>query len=433
MQLKQLLRSPTFIVGIVLLAAISIAAYIYLPPPFYGMNLPSIDKAAAQFHNPNQHITEMLRDALTDAESQAHYDADGTVYVRTGDISGEWLRDSSAEVEPYLYFAKNPQVADFLKGVIARQGKDLQIDPYAMAFNEDGTVNQPWFELDSLSYPIELAWSYWKVTGDSSVFTPSLEKGFNAALATMLTEQHHNTRSTYKSPLTSHSPVGYTGMIWSAFRPSDGRVVYHYNIPGNMMTVEALKALAQIEGSVYHNQAKVAVIDKLGAQVNQGIQKYGIVHTKRFGDIYAYEVDGLGHHLLGDDANVPSLLSAPYLGYVSATNRTYLNTRKFILSPADPDYFQGSIASGVGSQENTVGYVWPLSLMMQGMTSTSKAEKEKVLKELLRSDPGDGYLHESFDPNNAQNYTRMNFGWPNSLFVQFYMVGFEGAKPLPTP
>jgi meiotically up-regulated gene 157 (Mug157) protein len=323
-------------------------------------------------------------------------------------------------------------VKAFLKGVIARQGKDLQIDPYAMAFNEDYTVNQPWFELDSLLNPIELDWTYWKVTGDSSVFTASLSKGFDAALATMLTEQHHNSRSHYTSPLTSHSPVGYAGMIWSAFRPSDGRVVYHYNIPGNMMAVVALRALAQIEGSVYHNAAKVAVINELGAQVNQGIQRYGIVHTRQFGDIYAYEVDGLGHHLLGDDANVPSLLSAPYLGYLSSTNPLYLNTRKFILSPADPDFFHGTIASGVGSQENTVGYVWPLSLMMQGMTSTSKVEKEKVLKELLRSDPGDHYLHESFDPNNAQNFTRPNFGWPNSLFVE-YVYDMQGVKALPTP
>jgi hypothetical protein len=324
-------------------------------------------------------------------------------------------------------------VATLLKGVIARQAKYIQVDPYAEAFTEDYQVNERKFELDSLLYPIYLSWIYWQITGDSSVFTPGLEAAFDTALNTMLIEQDHNNRSTYTYRDMTQTPVSPTGMIWSGWRPSDDNMVYHYNVPGNMMAVAALRALAQIYNQVYHSQLRVNIVTNLKAQIERGIREYGIIHTVKFGDVYAYEVDGNGHFFLADDGNIPSLLAAPYLGYVSASDPVYQNTRKMLLSGSDPYFFCGSIGCGIGSPHTQAGNIWPLSLVMQGLTAQSQQEKGAVLRELLSSDPGDHYLHESFNANNARDFTRENFGWPNSLFVEFIMTSFNGDQPLPTP
>jgi hypothetical protein len=134
-----------------------------------------------------------------------------------------------------------------------------------------------------------------------------------------------------------------------------------------------------------------------------------------------------------DDANIPSLLSAPYLGYVDANDPVYQNTRRFILSGDDPYYHKGSLAQGVGSEHIANGYIWPLALLMQGLTAGTRSERQQMLTQLLASDPGDHRLHESFDPNDATKYTRPDFGWPNALFAEFILTEFNGMTPLPVP
>jgi meiotically up-regulated gene 157 (Mug157) protein len=393
----------------------------------------SVRRAAADFHSGDAHLDAVFRNALLDAGKQASYAADGTVYVKTGDIPAEWLRDSSAQVRPYLFFAKkDPAVAALLRGVIERQARSLSRDPYANAFRADYSVWEEKFELDSLVDPITLAWTYWRATSDAGVFTPVVAAGFAAALQTMQAEQNHGTSPRgYKHRELKGNAVGPTGMIWSGFRPSDDACVYNYLIPSEMAAVVALGQLAQIEREVWHDDARAAAAETLREQVHRGIQTYGVVDDPKHGKIYAYEVDGLGRSLLMDDGNIPSLLSAPYLGYGTAADPVYQNTRRYLLSPDDPYYYQGKKGSGIGSPHTPKGYVWPLALLAQGLTASTPEERSRAQALLLASDPGDGRLHESFDPNDPKRFTRKDFGWPNSLMAEFVLASKGGSPPLP--
>jgi uncharacterized protein len=415
--------------------AVLLALLVSAPGAAPAMELQSIQRAAADYQSSNAHLQTMFRAALLDTTKLAQLAPDGTAYVKTGDIPAEWLRDSSAQVRPYLYYAANDAtIRELLRGIIARQAKYIEIDPYANAFTLDYRVWEEKFELDSLAYPITLAWSYWHVTGDTSVFTPDEAKAFDSILATMEREQDHprNSRYSHKELIDGRGrPVGYTGMIWTGFRPSDDACYYNYLIPSEMFAVVALGDMAQIEREVYHNLIKAHEAQSLRDEVQRGIQRYGMVPVSKYGYIYAYEVDGLGHAILTDDANVPSLLSAPYIGYMPDNDRYYLNTRAFLLSQDNPSYYTGNVARGIGSYHTPDHWVWPLAMVMEGLTASSQSEKQDVLNQLLASDPGDHLLHESFDPNDPRRFTRPDFGWPNALFSEFVMTSFGGVAQIP--
>jgi len=392
--------------------------------------------AAKAFRDPDPALQAMVRSALLNTGTQIVAAFDGTAYVKTGDIPAEWLRDSSVQVEAtYLDYADDPQIRALFKAVIQRQAKYLIVDPYANAFRQDYTVWERKFELDSLCYPILLAWKYYKVTGDASVFTPEVRKAFLRVLDVMQTEQHHRRRSSYRFKSDTQqagvNPVSWTGMIWTGFRPSDDPCVYNYLIPAEMMAVQALTALKEI-AAVYEDPKMAARAERLRQQVHAGIQKYGIVKGPDGKPIYAYEVDGLGHANLMDDANIPNLLAAPYFGYVRVDDPIYQNTRRFVLSAANPFYYAGPLAAGLGSPHTPPGMVWPLGLLADGFTTDDPAEQQRVLKMLLASDPGDHRLHESFDPHNAGKFTREDFGWPNAFFTE-YIAKLRGAPAHPVP
>jgi|SRR5579875_734936 meiotically up-regulated gene 157 (Mug157) protein len=419
-------------------ALLCAAALVLVPLTVRALDLETVARVASDYRNPSSPKLEaMFRAALLDTQRDITMAPDGTAYVKTGDIPAEWLRDASAEARPYLYFAKDdPAVRKLLRAVIARMAKYLQIDPYANAFTLDYKVWEEKFELDSLAYPIIFAWTYWKVTGDASIFTDDFSKGLDAALNTMEIEQDHprNSHYTHKELPDNGkgNPVKYTGMIWTGFRPSDDACVYNYLIPSEMMAVVALGDMEEIERVVYRNLIKAQRAKALRTEVNNGIQEYGLVFMPNYGYVYAYEVDGLGHAVLMDDANIPSLLSAPYIGYTKATDTIYQNTRRYLLSKDNPYYYSGTVAHGIGSAHTNDGWVWPLALVMQGLTATTQSEKRDVLNELLASDTGDHVLHESFNPNDPTKFTRADFGWPNALFSEFVMTAFDGYQPLPT-
>jgi hypothetical protein len=413
------------------LAALALLA----PRPAVAVELDAISKAAAGYTVGDPKLESMYRAALLNTNKQVTIASDGTTYVKTGDIPAEWLRDASVQVRPYLFFAKgDPAVDALLRGSIARMGKYLQADPYANAFTLDYRVWERKFELDSLAYPISLAWTYWKQTGDSTIFTGDLSLGFDSALKTMELEQDHPRNSKYQHPEMvgrKGNPVAYTGMIWTGFRPSDDACRYNYLIPSEMMAVVALGQLEEIERVVYHNIVKAQRAKTLRDEVQTGIQTWGVIFTPNYGYVYAYEVDGQGNANLMDDANVPSLLSAPYLGYVKSSSFVYRNTRKFLLSKDNPTYYVGKLARGIGSQHTRENMVWPIAMLMQGFTASTDSERKDVLAQLLASDPGDHLLHESFNPDNPTDFTRADFGWPNALFSEFVMTTFEGVPPLP--
>ena len=361
---------------------------------------------------------------------------DGTTYVSTGDIEAEWLRDASAVMEPYIgQAADDERVAEALRGVVAREARYILIDPYANAFSSDYKVVERKFEIDSLLYPIWFADEYWRATNDRSIFTGEVNRAFERVLATFRDEQHHDRRSHYRHPDLADggrgSAVRYTGMIWTGFRPSDDPSRYQYNIPDNMFAVVVLRRLAAIESKVYHNRRDAANAWGLATQVDRGIARYGTAPVAGLGVVFAYEVDGYGHANLMDDANIPSLLAIPFFHYRPASDGVYQTTRRFVLSTRDPYYYDGRYASGVGSPHTPRGYVWPLSLVVQALTSSDPAEIHRVMGYIAASDVGDHRLHESFNANWPEAFTRDDFAWPNALYGELVMR--QRASTVPGP
>ncbi|HEX3466829.1 MAG TPA: glycoside hydrolase family 125 protein [Candidatus Elarobacter sp.] len=352
---------------------------------------------------------------------------DGTTYVSTGDIDAEWLRDASETVRPYITLAAHdPDVARTLRGVVARQAKYILIDPYANAFSSNYHVVERKFEVDSLLYPIWFCYDYYKQTGDKRIFTPEVRRAFSRVVATMRDEQHHATRSHYRNPQLADngrgSPVRYTGMVWTGFRPSDDPDRYHFNIPDNMFAAVVMRDLSSLERDIWHDDRMAANAWGLSIEIQRGIEQYGTLDLPPFGRIYAYEVDGRGHANVMDDANIPSLLSIPYFGYLPKTNSLYLTTRRFALSDRNPYFFRGKYAQGIGSPHTPHGYVWPLALCVQALTATDPKEVDQVFGWIAVSDVGDHRLHESFNANWPESYTREDFAWPNALYAQLVLA-----------
>ncbi len=376
----------------------------------------------------------------------------GDTFVITGDIEAMWLRDSTAQVLHYIRFCDHPAVAAMVEGLIARQMDCILIDPYANAFNktesgrkwaEDQPAHSGWvwerkYEVDSLCYPILLAYRFWKQTDSDAFMTDSFHRALRTIVDVLQTEQNHAEskywflREHCPDPGDVHhtdcrKPVAYTGMTWGGFRPSDDSCEYGYHIPSNLFAVVVLAYAAEmftLMDDVYC--ARQAL--KLKQEIANGVAQYGIVKDETFGSIYAYETDGLGHHALMDDANVPSLLSLPYLGVCRADDPLYQRTRAFVLSKQNPYYYEGSYAKGIGSPHTPAGTIWPISLCMQMLTSTDDAEIAELLTMLLRTHAGTRYMHESFHPDHPEQFTRPWFAWANSLFGEAIYRLWESGK-----
>ncbi len=373
---------------------------------------------------------------------------DQTTFVFTGDIPAMWLRDSSAQVNPYLSFvAEDPDLQRMFRGLIWRQARYIQIDPYANAFNreangkghtQDRPLQSAWvwerkFELDSLCYPVKLCFQYWQATGDTSVFTDDVRKMLQTIVSVMEVEQHRETSSysferpdplgpSDTLPLTGRGTrVNFTGMIWSGFRPSDDACRFGYLIPANMFAVVILGYLITIAQEIFQDQELARRAEKLRQEIEFGIETYGVVNHPRFGRIYAYETDGFGNYNLMDDANVPNLLSIPYLGYRPVHNELYQRTRQFVLSEENPYYFAGQVAQGLGSQHTPENYIWPIGLAMQGLTTTDHEEQTRILHLLASTTAGTNFMHEGFNVNDPEQFTRPWFAWANSLFAEFFL------------
>ena len=376
--------------------------------------------------------------------------ADGTVFLITGDIPAMWLRDSSAQVYHYLPFASRYQeVQEAILGLIRRQLQYIILDPYANAFNQDASgkhgfedrtnwteEQKPWiwerkYEVDSLCYPIRLAYAYWKQTGDASWCDDTFRRAADTILNVWETEQRHAEQSPYyfersdcpPSDTLPHqgkgTPVAYTGMTWSGFRPSDDACRFDYLVPSNFFAARSLAQLSEMADALLHDEALSARALRLRQQILEGLNQYAVVRHPEFGDVYAYEVDGLGHYHLMDDANVPSLLSLPYLGCVSADDPIYQNTRRLVLSRENPYYYQGKCLSGIGSPHTPTDYIWPISLCVQGLTSRDPDEILSLLDMLEHTDAGTNLMHEGIFKDDPTLFTRSWFAWANSIFSEF--------------
>lgn len=367
----------------------------------------------------------------------------GDTFVITGDINAMWLRDSSAQLFPYLSLvAEDSDLRSLIAGAIRRQTACLLIDPYANAFNPSATggewqsdktdmkpeLHERKYELDSQCYPIRLAYHYWKLTGDVSPFDAKWAEAMRLVYSTMREQQRFDGRGKYKFQRKTYvptdtqqgkgwgAPVRPCGLIFSAFRPSDDATTFGFLIPSNMFAVVSLRQLAEMSESILKDVKFAADCLALADQVDEAIKEYAVVKHPKYGKIYAFEVDGFGNQLLMDDSNVPSLLSAAYLGYCDKNDKIYRNTRRFVWSEDNPYFFRGKDGEGIGGPHVGVDYAWPMSIIMRGLTSEDPKELRECVTALRDTDGDTGFMHEGFNVNDHHDFTRKWFAWANTLF-----------------
>ncbi len=377
-------------------------------------------------------------------------------YVITGDIDAMWLRDSSAQVWPYLQLMKqDAALQQLIAGVINKQTAFILKDPYANAFYNDPEKRGEWakdhtdmkpgvherkWEIDSLCYPIRLAYHYWKRTGDTKPFNGEWKQAVLATLQVFRDQQRKESLGPYKfqrtTPFATDTlpmkgygyPVKPVGLICSAFRPSDDATVFSFLIPSNFFAVTSLRQAAEMMTAIAKDGASANKLLSLAAEVEKALKEHATVTHPKYGKVYAFEVDGFGSYNLMDDANVPSLLSMPYLGAVKNTDPVYLNTRKLILSEDNPFYFKGTAGEGIGGPHVGQDMIWPMAIIMRGMTSNSDAEIRSCIEMLRKTHGGTGFMHESFHKDDPKNFTRKWFAWANTLFGEFLWKTYQ-AKP----
>jgi hypothetical protein len=378
-----------------------------------------------------------------------HYSLDGKpdTFVITGDIDAMWLRDSTAQLWPYLPLVnEDKKLSLLISGVINRQTKSVLIDPYANAFNygteksehaDDITEMKPGvferkYEIDSLCYVIRLAHQYWKVSGNATPFDADWSKAMKLIVKTFKEQQRKNGNGPYSFKRKQDSPHdtaqgnGYgnpvrpVGLICSVFRPSDDGTIFPFLVPSNFFAVHSLRQLAEMADKILKDSAFTMECTLLADEVETALMKYAVVEHFEFGKVFAYEVDGYGSVLHMDDANVPSLLSLPYIAGVDASSEVYRNTRKLVLSPFNPYFAQGKY-SGVGGPHTGKEMIWPLSYVMRAMTSQSDEEIKYCVQMIKETHADTGFIHESFNRDDPKQFTRSWFAWANTIFGELIL------------
>eukprot|EP00948_MAST-09A_sp_MAST-9A-sp1_P003882 g3882.t1 len=405
-----------------------------------------------------------------------------------------WLRDSQNQVLPYFRDAKTePEgIGSLLKGLLYKHIDAVLHDSYAnsISFSADDIKcnKNPWlydnttmlnaagervsamtpevhqrkWEMDSLASTMKLARLYYESTHDAEPFDEKyldmlqvLIDTYEAQRAPLTPDNYTLVNYTFQTEThepkdTSAHGIGrnhrWTGLIRTSFLPSDDSPRFPYHIPGNAFaavelnkTSTLLRKLSQMETSLSPRMLDLADQARaLSNAVNDAIQKYGLITHALTGEIvYAMEVDGFGNYFFADDANVPSLLSLPFLEYTSASDPIYLSTRKALLDNSSNPYFYGNSkigempVGGIGSEDasgnNGQGFIWPLSLAVRLMTldesteekvKEAKKEAEWILQGLLLSAKSTGLIHESYWYSDATRFTRSWFAMGNSLFAE---------------
>ena len=379
-------------------------------------------------------------------------------YVITGDIDAMWLRDSSAQVWPYMAFVdKDEKLKKLIAGVINRQTKYILKDPYANAFYDDPTKQGEWFtdqtdmkpgvherkwEIDSLCYPVRLAYNYWKTTGDTSPFDSEWQKSIKEILRVFRNQQMKDGKGEYSFQRTTPKatdtralhgygyPVNPVGLICSAFRPSDDATVFSFLVPSNFFAVVSLEQAAEMMEKLAGDDRTAAELRELRTEVRKALDEYAVVDHPKYGKVYAFEIDGFGNKLMMDDANVPSLLSLPYLDSIEDSDPVYQNTRKFVWSLDNPFFFRGTAAEGIGGPHVGMDMVWPMSITMRGLTSKDDQEIRESIKALKATHAGTGFMHETFHKDDPSNFTRSWFAWANTLFGEFLWKTYQERPDL---
>jgi meiotically up-regulated gene 157 (Mug157) protein len=372
-------------------------------------------------------------------------------FVITGDIDAMWLRDSSAQTWPYLAFARDDAALRTLfHGLIHRQARCILIDPYANAFNRDpgqrtqltwaqddrtemrnGVAERKW-EVDSLCYPIRLAHGYWQTTGDTAPFDSAWWQAMRSVLATFRQQQRKDGPGPYRFqraalqptdsvPLSGFgNPARPIGMIHSMFRPSDDACIYPLFVPANLFAVASLRQLAAMAGAIAHDAAFAGQCTALADEVAAAVNAFGRMRGTD-GDVWAYEVDGYGNQLFMDDANAPGLSSLAYLGCCDRDSAMFRRTAARAWSGANPYFFQGTAAEGIGGPHQGLRMIWPMSIVMRAFNSDDTAQIRRCLTWLKNTHAHTGFIHEAFDQDDPAHFTRPWFAWANALFGELIL------------
>lgn len=381
-------------------------------------------------------------------------------FVITGDINALWLRDSSAQVRPYLHLAKDDaDLRRLYRGLIARQARSILLDPYANAFLEDpnartklswaladktemkpGVAERKW-EVDSLCYPLRLAHDYWKATGDTTPFDAEWAASARAILRTFREQQRKHGPGPYRFLRNSDRPTetlmldGYgaptrpVGLIHSGFRPSDDACVYPFLIPANYFAVTVLRELAALAIAARQDTALANDASALADEVAAALRAYGTMRLRDGSEVIAYEVDGFGNALFMDDANVPSLSSLAYLRCFNHADPLWQRTAAAAWSEANPYWSRGKMIEGIGGPHVGLGQVWPMSLIIRAFSHGDDVRTlRNILRMLSNSDANTGFIHEAVDQNDPTKFTRDWFAWANGLFGEL-IVHLAATNP----
>ena len=379
------------------------------------------------------------------------HDCDGKpdTFVITGDIDAMWLRDSTNQVWPYLSFlGDDAELQTLIAGVIHRQADCVRLDSYANAFFQDGSQESEWkndktemwpgvherkYELDSLCAFFRLSCGYWAATNDAACFDADWQSAVAVALDTIELEQAgleeslsspytFQRISTWGAELYPNRPFRRCGLSKSPFRPSDDLTLFPFLVPANAMAVVCLRQLAEMLTQLNLCLSLANKAASLAETIDHGLRHHATVNHPTHGEILAYEIDGFGGQYLMDDANVPSLLSLPYLGYCAKDTPLYQRTRDFVLSRDNPYYAKGAAGRGIGGPHVGPGWIWPMSITMQALTSGSDEEIADCLRLLKTTHAGTGFIHETFWKDDPAQYTRPWFAWANTLFGELIVT-----------
>ncbi len=380
-------------------------------------------------------------------------------FVITGDINALWLRDSSAQLNPYVHLTpQDPQLRGLFCGLIGRHARSILIDPYANAFMQDpnAATNLPWakddktemkpgvaerkWEIDSLCYPLRLAHSYWQHTHDRTPFDSEWAEGVRRTVATFREQQRLHDRGPYSFKRADDAPTetlalgGYgaptrsVGLIHSGFRPSDDACLLPFLVPANLFAVAALRNVATVLNEARGDDVLAHDCVNLADEVATALTKYGRMRDETGHEIWAYEVDGFGNTLFMDDANVPNLSGLAYLGAVKRGDPVFQRTAARAWSEHNPYFFSGTAASGIGGPHVGLQMIWPMSLIMHAFNSNDDATVRQCLSELKASEAGTGFMHEAFHQDDPARFTRPWFAWANGLFGEL-MIDLISRKP----
>jgi meiotically up-regulated gene 157 (Mug157) protein len=380
-------------------------------------------------------------------------------FIITGDIEAMWLRDSACQVWPYLHLAKDDtDLQRLFRGLIARQTRCILLDSYANAFLADPKATKPlsWavdddtemrpgvaerkWEIDSLCYCIRLAHGYWQATGDLKPFDAQWATAMRLVLGTFREQQRKTRPGSYHFQRKTEVPTdtlalgGYgnparsVGLIYSMFRPSDDACIYPLFVPANLFAAVSLHQLASMANTVLHDDNFASECKSFAAEIEVALSRYGKVSHGIQGEIWAYEVDGFGNELVMDDANVPGLLSLPYLGCCTLDDPLYRRTRAMAWGTSNPYFFKGSAAAGIGGPHVGLDMIWPMSITMRALTSRDDEEIRQCLHWIKGTHAGTGFMHEAFHKDNPAQFTRSWFAWANSLFGEL-IVKLSQERP----